>query len=213
MTEKEGKKHLISIVPAILTGSAALIAALTTTYVSLRNDKSPASVKAQVVAEQGTQQATPPASAAAPKVSVSRERQIELKIERIAVHSDGTAGTTDWRFAVEVDDEPRFAFEQDRLTDEGGRNVVVPETATTTLQLAEGKPAKITVKAWRNSALRAELPHPDAQGQGRLGPDGKSEPIHVSAAEQDRGAFTFYFSAATKPNEEVLQGHEAVAER
>jgi hypothetical protein len=197
MTEKEAKKHIVATMPAILTGTAALIAALTTTYVSLRDGKSPVPTKAQIAATAQPVE-NPPGVAApvsVPTVAAPTERPVVLQVERIAVHSDGTAGTTDWRFSVEVDDEPRFTFEQDRLTDEGGRNIAMPKEAFTTLRLAAGKPAKITVKGWRHSALRAATAVPDAQGEGRLGVDGKPEPIQVSAAEPDLGAFTFYFSA------------------
>ena len=199
MTEKEAKKHIVATVPAILTGTAALIAALTTTYVSLRDGKSPAPAKAQIAATAPLVDNPPAAVATIPAVAAPSERPVVLQVERIAVHSDGTAGTTDWRFAVEVDDEPRFTFEQDRLTDEGGRNIAMPKDAATTLRLAAGTPAKITVKGWRHSALHAASSVPDAQGEGRLGADGKPEPIQVSAAEPDLGAFTFYFSADAEP--------------
>lgn len=214
MTEKDAKKHIVATVPAILTGTAALIAALTTTYVSLRNSHSTAPAKAQITAAaQGVE--NPPervVPVVAPVAAASSERPVVLQVERIAVHSDGTAGTTDWRFAVEVDDEPRFTFEQDRLTDEGGLNIAIPKEALTTLQLAAGKPAKITVKGWRRSKLHAASPMPDAQGEGRLGADGKPEPIQVSAAEPDLGTFTFYFSAAVKQNEGASPDHETVAD-
>lgn len=202
MTEKEAKKHIAASMPAILTGTAALIAALTTTYISVRGDASPVSAKPQIAAsaptvanppDAGVIGTTPPV--VAQPVVAAAVQSMRLKVERIAVHSDGTAGTTDWRFIVEVDGEPRFTFEQARLTDEGGLNIAVPEDAMTTLQLAAGTPAKITVKGWRRSAMRAAPPLPDAQGEGRIGTDGKPEPIQVSGAEQNRGAFTFYFSA------------------
>lgn len=203
MTEKEAKKHIVATVPAILTGTAALIAALTTTYVSLRDGKPPVSAKAQILAAQSA--GDPVKVAAVQAAAAPSERPVVLQVQRIAVHSDGTGGTTDWRFAVEVDDEPRFTFEQDRLTDEGGRNIAVPKDALTTLRLVAGKPAKITVKGWRHSALRAAPSTPDARGEGRLGADGKPEPIQVSAAEPDLGAFTFYFSADAQQSDDVRQ--------
>lgn len=222
MTEKDAKKHIVATVPAILTGTAALIAALTTTYVSLRNDHSPAPAKAQMAAAAGlvgspvenpSERGVP---IVAPVAATPSERPVVLKVERIAVHSDGTAGTTDWRFAVEVDDEPRFTFEQDRLTDEGGLNIAMPKEASTTLRLMTGKPAKIAVKGWRHSSLRAASPVPDAQGEGRLGADGKPEPIQVSADKPDLGAFTFYFSADdvsadAGPHRGASPDHETVA--
>jgi hypothetical protein len=214
MTEKEAKKHIVATVPAILTGSAALIAALTTTYVSLRDGTSPAAAKTQIAAAAQPVENSPKAiaAAAAQTAAVPSERPVVLQVERIAVHSDGTAGTTDWRFAVEVDDEPRFTFEQDRLTDEGGRNIAMPKDASTTLRIAVGKPAKITVKGWRHSALHAASSVPDAQGEGRLGADGKPEPIQVSAADIDLGAFTFYFSADAEPGGGAAQASMRAAD-
>jgi hypothetical protein len=209
---KDGKKHLIATVPAILTGSAALVAALTTTYVSLRDGKSEASAKpetavvapaanppnaAGVTLPQPDSSAGASVTASVPvqAVATSQERSMMLGVERIAVHRDGTSGATNWRFAVEVDGEPRFAFEQERLTDEGGRNIAFPKDAFTRLRLAQGKPAKIVVKGWKISRFHAAAPQPDAQGEGRLDPAGKPEAIQVSAAEPDLGSFTFYFSA------------------
>lgn len=194
MTEPDGKKYIVASMPAILTGTAALIAALTTTYVSVRGNTSQGSAKPQIAAQESAAPVRASPAAAKP-IAVSAERPMLLKVERIAVHSDGTVGTTDWRFAVEVDGEPRFAFEQDRLTDEGGLSIAIPKDAFTTLRLAAGTPAKIKVKGWRRSKFYAASPVPDAQGEGRLGADGKPEAIQVSASKPDLGAFTFYFSA------------------
>jgi hypothetical protein len=217
MTEKEGKKHIIATVPAILTGTAALIAALTTTFVTLRDGKEAAPEAAatsiaapDASAAQNPTVSTTSAPPAAQTATASSERPLLLSVERIAVHSDGTAGTTNWRFSVEVDGEPRFAFEQARMTDEGGRNIAFPKQASTALRLAQGKPAKIVVKGWKTSAFRAVAVQPDAQGEGRLDGDGKPEAIQVSALKPDMGAFTFYFSAdavqsagASTPDETV----------
>ncbi len=191
MTEKEAKKHIIATVPAILTGSAALVAALTTTYIGLRDSKPAAPDKPVVVAT-----AVPTAATPSKPVQALVDQRLQLKIERIAVHHDGTVGTTDWRFAVEIDGEPRFTFEQDELTDEGGRNIAMPKDAMTTLQLSAGKPAKITIKGWRQSRLRTDPPEPDALGEGQLNADGKVAPIEVAAAQPDAGAFTFYVTSA-----------------
>jgi hypothetical protein len=206
MTEKEGKKHVIATMPAILTGSAALIAALTTTFVTLRDGKAPEPAKPQTTIATPGASAVPDAMAPAMdaplalQAAIPSERPVVLSVERIAVHSDGTTGTTNWRFSVEVDGEPRFAFEQQRLTDEGGRNIAFPKQASTELRLAQGKPAKIVVKGWKTSAFHAVAPQPDAQGEGRLGGDGRPEAIQVSAVKPDMGAFTFYFSADAAPN-------------
>ncbi len=212
MTEKEGKKHIITTMPAILTGSAALIAALTTTFVTLRGGKEPAPAKpvTSIATPDVIASAAVAPSSATQSAALSSERPIVLGVERIAVHSDGTAGTTNWRFSVEVDGEPRFAFEQERLTDEGGRNIAFPKEASTELRLAQGKPVKIVVKGWKISTFHAAAPQPDAQGEGRLGGDGKPEAIQVSAVKPDLGAFTFYFSADDAQNEGASKSDEPV---
>lgn len=188
MAEKndEHRKHLISTLPAILTGAATLIAALTATYVNLRNDKdkAPAAVPAAVAAPAPAR----PAVASGPK-------RVHLRVERIVVHSDGTAGTTDWRFSVEVADEPRFAFEQDGLTDEGGRNFAEPGGDGADVTLPAERPLKLVVKGWKRSVLHAASAVPDAIGEGRILPDGSIAPVLVNAATPDAGAFTFHFAA------------------
>ena len=192
MTDKndEHRKHLISSLPAILTGSAALIAALTTTYVNLHNndkDKSAPAAAAPVAAAAPTSPAKPP--------EPTGPQRLHLHVERIVVHSDGTAGTTDWRFSVEVADEPRFAFDQDGLTDEGGRNFAIPDSDGTEVTVTPEHPLKLVVKGWKRSVLHASSPVPDAIGEGRILPDGKIEPVPVNAATPDAGAFTFHFAA------------------
>lgn len=188
MSEKpEQRKSLITTVPAILTGAAALIAAVTTSVVNLRSDRD--SDKG-VAAPAAQQVATPPETRAAASAG-----RLQLRIARIAVHSDGTAGTTDWRFAVEVAGEPRFAFEQDRLTDEGGRNIAVPTHEPTEVVLQPDRPLKLVVKGWKRSRLHSASPVPDAIGEGRILVDGHVDPVPVNAGAPDDGAFTFYFVA------------------
>lgn len=188
MSDKpEQRKSLVTTMPAILTGAAALIAAITTSVVNLRGDKDEdASVAAS---------ATQPAATAPAKPVAGNPDHLQLRVARIAVHSDGTAGTTDWRFAVEVADEPRFAFEQDRLTDEGGRNIAVPTHDPTDVVLKPDRPLKLVVKGWKRSRLHAASPVPDAIGEGRILVDGHIDPIPVNAGAPDDGAFTFYFVA------------------
>ena len=188
MAEKndDHRKHLISTLPAILTGAATLIAALTATYVNLRKDDG--------------KNAAPPAAAAsaapAPAKPVATgPRRLHLRVERIVVHSDGTAGTTDWRFSVEIADEPRFAFEQNGLTDEGGRNFAEPQNDGTDVTVLPDRPLKLVVKGWKHSMLHASSPVPDAIGEGRILPDGSVAPVPVNAATPDAGAFTFHFAA------------------
>lgn len=183
-----GKKPTIQHVPAILTGSAALIAALTTVYVNVRGNKdTPAQQPA----------AAAPATVATPAVDapVVPER-VRLAVERIAVEHDGSPGNTDWRFTVEAGGEALFAFEQEELDDQGGRNVANPADAAGVLRLA-GKPVRIVVKGWRGSWFRMGSA-PDATGEGVLQASGAIAPLRVQAKTPQAGAFVFHFSAGSE---------------
>jgi hypothetical protein len=186
-----GKKPALQHVPAILTGSAALIAALTTVYVNVRGDKdAPVQQRPSAAAASATS-----AQAAPTPVSASiAPARVRLSVERIAVEHDGSPGTTDWRFTVEADGEPLLAFQQDELDDQGGRNVANPADATGALRLA-GKPVHIVVKGWRGSWFKGGVA-PDATGEGMLMPSGNIQPLRVQAEKPDAGAFVFYFSSA-----------------
>jgi hypothetical protein len=182
------KKPVVTHLPAILTGSAALLAALTTVYVNIRNDlKDEPATPAPVVAT-----ATPvePATPALPQ-------QLQLRLQRIAVQQDGAVGTADWRFSIEADEQPLFAFQQDSMTSEGGRNIVVvgeDRDASADLELAPGKRIPITIKGWRGGWFK-KGGEPTAIGQGWVTSAGALSPIAVKAADESKGAFTFYFSA------------------
>jgi hypothetical protein len=175
-------------VPAILTGSAALIAALTTVYVNVRGNRNEPVQQAPVAATPVTPSA--PTTTAA---SIAPER-VRLSLDRIAVEHDGSPGTTDWRFTVEADGEPLFAFQQDELDDQGGRNVARPADAAGALRLA-GKPVHIVIKGWRGSWFKTGSA-PDATGEGMLMPSGNIQPLRVQAEKPEAGAFVFYFLVA-----------------
>ena len=185
-----GGKPIAHVVPAILTGAAALIAALTTVYVNVRGDHPPPpqSAAATTVATPAARQPVAPVVQAA--------RKLQLQVDRIAVQHDGSPGTTDWRFTVEADGEPLFVFSQDDLDDSGGRNVAVPERAAGHLELAPGARVRITVQGWRGSRLRLVQGAPDVRGEGVLAAAGALAPLQVQADEPGDGAFVFYFSAA-----------------
>jgi hypothetical protein len=184
------KKPVINFVPAILTGTAALIAALTTVYVNLRNDlkDDPAPPTVATVAAPAEPEATKPAG---PKT-------VHLQLQRIAVQQDGAVGNADWRFAIEADGQPLFAFQQDAMTSEGGRNIVVAANdrdANAELDLAPGKPIAITVKGWRGGWFK-KADEPLVMGEGWLTSTGALSPIKVIAQDEKDGAFTFYLSAS-----------------
>jgi hypothetical protein len=187
---KPTNKPIVHVVPAILTGAAALIAALTTVYVNVRGDRQPQSqpAAATTAAPPATRQPIAPVAQAA--------RKLQLQVDRIAVQHDGSPGTTDWRFTVEADGEPLFVFSQDDLDDSDGRNVAVPEAATGKLVLAPGARVRISVQGWRGSRLRLVQGAPDVHGEGVLAAAGAIAPLQVQADESGDGAFVFYFSAA-----------------
>lgn len=123
----------------------------------------------------------------------------QLQLERIVVRSDGSVGTTDWRFSVEADGQPLMVLQQDDLDDAPGRNVVLPRGTGTALDLEPGKDAVVTVKAWRLSRLRLVAGEPDAAGEGRLSPDGRIAPITVQAVDPRDGDFSLHFSTSRAP--------------
>lgn len=181
------KKPVINHLPAILTGSAALLAALTTVYVNIRNDLKDTPVVAPV--------STPVESKPAPPAG---PQELRLQLQRIAVRQDGAVGTADWRFAVEADGQPLFGFEEESMTSEGGRNIIVvgeDRDASSTLQLQPGKRIAVTVKGWRGGWLK-KTDEPLVSGEGWLSAAGTLSPISVKADDEKKGAFTFYFSAA-----------------
>ena len=179
---KPTSKPIVHVVPAILTGAAALIAALTTVYVNVRGDKS---------SHSATTVASAPRSAAPAAVT------LRLRVDRIAVQHDGSIGTTDWRFAVTADGQPLFVFAQDALDETGGRNVALPTDAAGDIQVANGKPVKISIDGWRGSRLRLVQGEPDVHGEGMMSVAGSSA-IEVQAEKPQAGAFVFYFSATTR---------------
>ena len=183
------KKPVIAHLPAILTGSAALLAALTTVYINVRNDlKGEAPAPAAIVAD-----ATPAVSKPEPPAV---PQPLLLQLQRVAVQQDGAVGNADWRFAIEADGQPLFAFEQESMTAEGGRNIVVvgeDDKAHASLELAPGKRVALTIKGWRSGWFKKS--EPVVQGEGFLTGPGSLAPIVVKAADEGKGSFTFYFSA------------------
>lgn len=132
------------------------------------------------------------AAVAAPPAQPSKRKVV---VERIVTRHDGTPGTTDWRFTVEADGEPLFAFTQDDLDDTGGRNIAAPGDAGALLRLDPGQSATLLVKGWRRSRLRMDGGEPHATGQGTLTADGRIAPVHVVAADPQAGDFMLHFSA------------------
>lgn len=118
-----------------------------------------------------------------------------LRLDRIVVQHDGSPGTTDWRFTVEVDGEPLFAFQQDELDEQGGRNVAMPDDAEGAVHFGSGRQAKVVVKGWRGSWFKFGA-DPDAMGEGWLSPGGRLGVVRVRARDSEGGDFAFHFSSA-----------------
>ena len=197
-SKRPDRKPSLHSVPAILTGAAALIASLTAVYVNVRGDRSPPATTQQ------TQAAAPAAPARVAEANPVPAKPIDkftLRVDRIAVEHDGSPGTTDWRFVVEADDAPLFAFSQPGLDDTGGMNVARPKDAGGELRL-EGRPgARIVVKGWRGRMIFGGGGAPDVSGEGRMSAGGAIGPIRVDAPHADpkalpqAGAFVFFLSA------------------
>ena len=192
MSENE-KKPVINLLPAIMTGAAALLAALTTVYVNIRNDLKddpPPSVTVAAAPVAAPQPAKPAAA-----------KKLHLQLQRVAVQEDGAVGNADWRFAIEADGQPLFAFEQEDMTSAGGRNIVVvgaDRAAAADLELKPGKPIAITVKGWRGGWLK-KSDEPRVLGEAWLQSSGAMAPLLVKAQEAKQGAFTFYFMVSEQP--------------
>ena len=187
MSENE-KKPVINLLPAIMTGAAALLAALTTVYVNVRNDLKDDPPPAVTVT-------AAPAAIPEPAKPVAAKK-LHLQLQRVAVQEDGAVGNADWRFAIEADGQPLFVFEQESMTSEGGRNIVVvgeDRESHATLELMPGKRIPVTVKGWRSGWFKNS--DPVVLGEGVLAGPGPLAPIVVKAADEGKGAFTFYFSA------------------
>ncbi len=121
-------------------------------------------------------------------------RVMQLRLERIVVATDGTVGTTDWRFAVHADGEPLLVLKRDGLDDSAGRNVVAVSDIASSLRVPAAG-AKIEVRGWRGSRLRLPSSDPDATGEGTLSRDGGIATVRVAADDPAGGDFGFVFSA------------------
>lgn len=186
------KKPWIGTVPGILTGSAALLAAVTGAYVNVRGDfiADPPAAIAAAPAPAGV-------GALSPGPEVVGPQQLQLGLQRLAVHHNGEVSRADWRFSVEADGQPLFAFEQKKLDDAGGRNVVNADKlgkAAGKLELKPGQPVTLTVKGWRDGWFTSDS-KAHVEGEGVLEASGNLAPIEVKAKDEKKGAFTFYFAA------------------
>lgn len=183
--------------PAKLAAIVVFLVALTTLVGNLLElvDKRAAPVAVPVAPEPSPQTGAPSQAQTARK-----DGPVELRIDRIVVEHDGSPGTTDWRFSIEVEGEPMLAFQQDALDDTEGRNVAVPGEPPVRASLGERGNARVVVKAWRGSWFKFGSA-PDATGEGWLTATGGIGTIRVAAEDATAGAFVFHFSTTPQRGE------------
>jgi len=185
MSGEENKKHWIAHAPSILTGLAALTAALTTVYVNVRNNDKPVAATAPQVSAVDE----PAAVKAIPAKPSSKT--LDLQLDRIRVDNDGTMGTTDWTFDIKNGERSLFSVPFKSLTDKAGENIVAPEKNVIShagLTTVSGSSPEINVSGWKQ-AWSGKAQAPDVIGHAKLNPDDDS--IVIEAKSEKAGGPSF----------------------
>lgn len=191
MSTEETKKHWIALAPSILTGLAALIAALTTVYINVRNDKPApaAAVQAAPVAVSND------VAAVSAKPLPAQAKIIDLQLERMRVDNDGSMGTTDWTFEIQNGERSLFSVPFKALADNAGENIVVPKDAAVAhakLTATDNMP-EIIVRGWKQGwSGKAKVP--DVIGKAKLDAGDDGLVIEVKSEKADGAAFVLYFN-------------------
>jgi hypothetical protein len=183
--DEQQPKPWYAHLPAKLAAVVVFLVAVTTligNVVELAHKRTAPAAQPAAPAERGPR-------AAGPSSPANRE----LRLDRIVVLGDGSPGTTDWRFSVEVDGEPVLSLRQDGLDDGEGANVAIPGAATRVD--VEGRGASIRIEGWRGSWFSFG-DAPDVVGEGWLPARGEVGQVRVSAPDPEAGAFVFHFSTA-----------------
>lgn len=199
MSSEETKKHWIAIAPSILTGLAALIAALTTVYINVRNDNK----TAQPAVSAQTAPAVAPDKVAITQLqpALPRSNAVDLRLDRIRVDNDGTMGTTDWTFDIKNGERSLFSVPFKALTDKAGANIVAPGDATpahASLVLAATGSSEIIVEGWKQ-AWSGKTKVPDVIGKAILNAEDGSFVIEASSQKAGGPAFVLYFNSRKTP--------------
>ena len=187
------KKSRIAHVPSILAGTAAVIAAASTLYVNLREDSQPTTAQ-PTPAQLSAPVATPASSAASPAKAATQPRKLRLRLDRVQVANDGSAGSTDWNFQIRVDGEPLFSVPMPALNDQPGENLARPadrDRASAEVELPAGKSLELSVNGWRKSWMPGS--HAEVGGKAWL-EFGKT--VVTAKTDKAKGPqFVLYFSA------------------
>jgi hypothetical protein len=188
------KKPWMAHLPGILAGSAALVAALTTIYVNVRN-AAPDSAKITSVPVQTNPVATATSTSAPASIKTSK---VALRLERIRVDNDGSLGTTDWTFEIDADGTPLYSLPVKSLDDREGRNLrMMPanSTASGLFDVSNARAVAVSVKGWKHGLLSG-AGAPDVTGQGWMASGVDTVTVAAKSAQAGRAAFVFYFSAS-----------------
>jgi hypothetical protein len=186
------QKSRLSHVPAILAGSAAFIAAVSTLYVNLR--EKPQATPAPVAAEQSVP--VKDAASSAADAATAEPHRFVLRLDRVQVDNDGSLGSTDWSFEVKANGKPLLVVPMPSLSDKPGANLARPDdidAASAEVELSPGKNVELSVSGWKKgfiSGAKAEV-----TGKAWL-LTGANETVITLASEKAKGPrFVLYFSA------------------
>jgi len=197
----EQKPSRLAYLPAILAGSAALVAAISTLYVNLRADGVAVPASSAQVAAGVVPQADAPQSPTAPAVPTG-PRTLRLRLDRVQVEDDGSVGDTDWSFQVFADEQPLFTVPMPALSDKPGENLARPaeaEQATADVEIPRDRQVSIVAKGWKKRLLPGAPAEVSGEAWLTLGLN--KTVVRLSTGKPKGPAFTLYFSAteATPP--------------
>ena len=199
MSNEPHRPSKLAHVPAILAGSAALIAAISTLYVNLRGEAKPEPevVPFETPAAEPGPAAAPAVAAPAPAVGPTR---MLVRLDRIKVDNDGSMGTTDWSFQVNADGQPLYSVSMPALNDKPGHNLARPadaQQASAEVEVPSNKSMSITVNGWKKRLLPgtpAEL-----TGKAWLQP-GLNKTVVTLGEDAAKGPhFVVYFAVTPAP--------------
>lgn len=200
MSSEESKKGWTAHLPGILTGSAALIAALTTVFINLRNSnqETPAAATPVVPAVPLTTPAIT-ATLSPQKPSNPSSQAVDLKLARLRVDNDGTLGSTDWTFDIQSGGHSLFSVPFKSLTDKAGENLVTPADpalAHAVFKLLADKPADIVVQGWKQGWI-GKAAAPDVIGKAQIRADDNGFVIEAKSEKTGGPSFVLYFDTQT----------------
>jgi hypothetical protein len=185
----EQKNSRLAYVPSILAGTAAVVAAISTLYVNLREEPSPAPVAVVPVQATHADSSTSSNRPAAPKA-------MRWKLDRVQVDDDGSVGSTDWTFQVSVDAVPSFSVSMPALSDKPGKNLARPaedQQASVDIELPAGRNVALSVSGWKKGWLGGA--RGEVNGSAWVTSGLTKTAIRVQGAKEKGPRFVLYFSA------------------